>query len=194
MQASGTVQRSRMSPTSSITAATCASGNGAVAELVAGIDDLHADRAGVDVALALPVASARVPGAALLGHQREDAAVLLDQVVGRDLGLGIAQPRRAPPRRSACRCSAGRSCPAARCGRRSWGWARRMGVIRARFRISSSSGVTWLRRSAMISTPASATTVPDDPRAANRSPMIATPSAMVASGVIRVSGWSRFAS
>ncbi len=34
-----------------------------------------------------------MPGAALLGHQAEDPAVLLDQVVGRDLGFRIAHPR-----------------------------------------------------------------------------------------------------
>ena len=64
-----------------------------VAELVAGVDDLDADRATVDVALALPERLAGVPGAARLRHEGEDAAVLLDHIVGRDPGRRIAQPR-----------------------------------------------------------------------------------------------------
>jgi hypothetical protein len=65
---------------------------GAVTPLMAGIDDLDADRDGVDVLLALPPALAGVPGAALLRDQAEHAPVLLDQVMGADPGLGVAQP------------------------------------------------------------------------------------------------------
>ncbi len=58
---------------------------------MAWVDDLDADRSGVAVAVALPERDPRVPGAALLGDQSEDATVLLDQIVGRHLGLRIAQ-------------------------------------------------------------------------------------------------------
>src|SRR5690606_23891290 len=66
-------------------------GEQAIAELMARIDDFDADRGGVDVGLALPGAAPGVPGAALLRHQAQDRAVLVDDVVGRDLGLGIAK-------------------------------------------------------------------------------------------------------
>ncbi len=60
---------------------------------MARIDDLDADGGGVDVGLALPGAAPGVPGPALFGHQTQDGAVLIDDVVGRDLGLGVAQAR-----------------------------------------------------------------------------------------------------
>ncbi len=62
-----------------------------VAELVAGIDQLDADGAGVDVPLAGPAGHAGVPGAPVLGHQLEDPTVLLDHVVGAHLGGGVAE-------------------------------------------------------------------------------------------------------
>uniref|UniRef100_A0A0N5A0A3 PE-PGRS family protein n=1 Tax=Parastrongyloides trichosuri TaxID=131310 RepID=A0A0N5A0A3_PARTI len=58
---------------------------------MARIDDLDADGGGVDVGLALPGAATGVPGPALFGHQTQDGAVLIDDIVGRDLGLGVAQ-------------------------------------------------------------------------------------------------------
>ena len=61
-----------------------------VAELVAGIDQLDTDGTGVDVPLAGPAGHARVPGAPVLRHKAEDAAVLFDHVVGADLRGWIA--------------------------------------------------------------------------------------------------------
>src|SRR5262249_37391083 len=46
----------------------------------------------VDVAFARPIADAGMPSAALFIHQPIDAAILVDQIVAADLGLGIAQP------------------------------------------------------------------------------------------------------
>ena len=60
---------------------------------MAGIDQLDADRARVDVAMAAPERDAGVPGAAILRHQAEDAAVLLDHVVRADLRRRVAHPR-----------------------------------------------------------------------------------------------------
>ncbi len=62
----------------------------AIAEFVAGIDDLDADRTAIDVGVALPERHAGVPGAALFGHQAIDLASFVDAIVRRDLGLGIA--------------------------------------------------------------------------------------------------------
>ncbi len=65
----------------------------AVAEFVAGIDDLDADRDGIHIGLALPIGDPGMPGAALLRHQAIDAAILLDQVVAGDarrIGVGQA--------------------------------------------------------------------------------------------------------
>ena len=81
-----------MSLARATSASICAQLERAIAELVAGIDDLDPDRAGVDVALALPGADAGVPGALLLRHHAIDLAVLVDHVVRADLGLRVAQP------------------------------------------------------------------------------------------------------
>ena len=68
-------------------------GKGAIAEFMAGIDQLDADGAGIDVARAGPIGNARMPGAALFRHQRIDRAILVDHVMRRDFGGGIAHPR-----------------------------------------------------------------------------------------------------
>ena len=49
---------------------------------------------GIEAGLAAPEGHPRMPGAPLLGDQTEDAAVLLDQIVRRDLFLGVAQARK----------------------------------------------------------------------------------------------------
>jgi hypothetical protein len=64
----------------------------AIAELVSGVDQFDADRAAIDVALALPGADSRMPGAALFGNQAVGGPLLVDHVMRADLGLGIAQP------------------------------------------------------------------------------------------------------
>ncbi len=64
-----------------------------IAELMARIDDLYADGGGVAVVLAAPAPRPGMPGAPFFGHKLEDPAVLLDQIMGRHLGLGVAQPR-----------------------------------------------------------------------------------------------------
>ena len=64
----------------------------AIAELVAGIGDLDADRARVDVGLARPEGFAGVPGALAFVDQPERAPVLEDEIVRRDGGARIAQP------------------------------------------------------------------------------------------------------
>jgi uncharacterized protein (DUF2236 family) len=58
---------------------------------VAGIDDLDADRAVVQILLALPARHPRMEGALLLRNETPDRAVLLDDVVRADLCLGVAQ-------------------------------------------------------------------------------------------------------
>ena len=77
---------------SAITAAIWRIGKSRIAEIVSGIDDLDADRAGVDVGLARPGRHAGVPGAARLRHELHDAAVLVDEVMARHPRLGVAQP------------------------------------------------------------------------------------------------------
>ena len=77
---------------------------------MAGIGDLDADRAGVDVGLAGPVADAGMPGAALLRHQLQRVAVLEDEIMRRRParpGCRAIAALRPPP---ACRCSAGSAC------------------------------------------------------------------------------------
>src|SRR5690625_4506272 len=56
---------------------------GAVAPLVARVDQLDPDRAIVDAALALPEGEPGVPGSATFRHKAPEGAVLLDAVVGR---------------------------------------------------------------------------------------------------------------
>jgi hypothetical protein len=58
---------------------------------MAGMSDLDADGAGVDVAHARPGSGARVPGPVGLRHHLHDASVLEHEVMGRDLGGRVAQ-------------------------------------------------------------------------------------------------------
>ena len=64
----------------------------AVAELVAGIMNLDADRAGVEVGFAGPQALPGMPGAFELAHHLGDASILVDKVVAGDLRLFPGQP------------------------------------------------------------------------------------------------------
>ncbi len=59
---------------------------------MAGIGDLDADRAGVDVGFAGPVRGAGMPGAAAFRHELEGMAVLEDEVVRGHLRDRVAQP------------------------------------------------------------------------------------------------------
>jgi hypothetical protein len=54
------------------------------------IDDLDADGGGVDLAAAAPDALARMPGALVLAHKLEDAAILLDHIMRAHRELWIA--------------------------------------------------------------------------------------------------------
>src|SRR3546814_5236716 len=63
---------------------------------MARIDQLDADRTCVDVADATPVGHAGMPGALTFLDQPVDGAVLVEDVMGTDLGNGVAQ---APQRR-----------------------------------------------------------------------------------------------
>src|SRR5687768_8421099 len=56
------------------------------------IGDLDADRTRVDVVFSGPRRSAGVPGAAVLGDKRQDAPVLMDEIVRRNLAVAAAQP------------------------------------------------------------------------------------------------------
>ena len=58
-------------------------GEFAVAPFVAGIDDLDPDRDVVQTVLAEPARNPGVKGAAFLGHQPPDRAVLLDEIMRR---------------------------------------------------------------------------------------------------------------
>jgi len=60
------------------------------------IDDLDADRMGIDVAASPPTAFAGVPCALLLGHHLDDAAVLMHEIVAGHAALWIAQPTHRP--------------------------------------------------------------------------------------------------
>ena len=62
-----------------------------VAVVVAGIGNLDADRAGVDVGFAGPRRSARMPGTALLGDHLDDVTVLDHHVVSGDFARRRAQ-------------------------------------------------------------------------------------------------------
>ena len=56
--------------------------------IVAGVDDLDADRTGIDVGLAGPERFAGVPGAPALLHELHDTAVLMDKIMAGDLAAG----------------------------------------------------------------------------------------------------------
>src|SRR6266702_7566577 len=64
-----------------------------IAPVMAAIDDLDTDRAGVDVFLAGPMRRAGVPGALALWHALHDAAVFEHDVMRRNLGAGGAELR-----------------------------------------------------------------------------------------------------
>jgi hypothetical protein len=62
-----------------------------IAEVVAGIDDLDADGARVDVALPFPGRDPGMPGAPQLRHALNRAAILEHHIVRRDLARRLAQ-------------------------------------------------------------------------------------------------------
>ena len=62
-----------------------------IAVLVPRIDNLDADRSGIDVGLAFPEAPPRMPGPAGFRHALQDAAILVDDIVGRDFRTRITQ-------------------------------------------------------------------------------------------------------
>jgi hypothetical protein len=62
-----------------------------IAEVMAGIDDLDADRARIDVGRAFPGRGPGMLGAARFGHELHDATVLENEIVARDLGRRIAE-------------------------------------------------------------------------------------------------------
>ena len=55
-----------------------------VVEFVAGVVNLDADGAGVDIVLARPMGVARVPGAHVFGHHLRDAPLFVHQIVAGD--------------------------------------------------------------------------------------------------------------
>src|SRR5947208_15039039 len=73
-----------------------------IAEIVPRIGDLDADRARVDVLLALPAGNAGKPGAARLGHALDDAAVLVDEVMRGYAGVRITADAAQTLERSLC--------------------------------------------------------------------------------------------
>jgi len=66
---------------------------GPVAAAVPRVDQFDADRAGVNIVGAGPAGDAGVPGAPRLVDEAQDRPVLVDAVVGADLGGGIAEAR-----------------------------------------------------------------------------------------------------
>ena len=78
-------------------------GNGAIAELMAGIDELDTDGGAVDIGNVAPFAFARMPGAFSFINQAEYAAVFLDHIMRADFCRRIAKARQAlrRPRRHA---------------------------------------------------------------------------------------------
>jgi hypothetical protein len=64
-----------------------------IAEAVAAVADLDADRARIDVGLVFPARDAGVPGPARLWHELPDLAALVDDVMARHLGDRITQAR-----------------------------------------------------------------------------------------------------
>ena len=63
-----------------------------IAMLVARVLNLDADRMRVDVGLAAPVRSARVPGAQSFRHELRRAAGFIDHVMAGNAALGACQP------------------------------------------------------------------------------------------------------
>ena len=112
--------RSLMSATSGMSDAICSSGNGAIAEFVAGIDDLDPDARRIDVGHAPPARLARVPGALVLVDQAVDRSRLHRSDNGRRPSLRAMSAGRARLRRPAFRCNAARSSRPAAAARRSW--------------------------------------------------------------------------
>ena len=98
-----------------------------IAEIMPGIDDLDADRARVDVGVAAPDRYAGMPGAIGLLHELNDRAVLHHEIMRRHPRFRCRTAAAARHARSACRCSAARSCPAAPspAARRNWVSVRR---------------------------------------------------------------------
>src|SRR4029079_8601851 len=68
------------------------SGEIGIVEVVAGIMDLDADRAGIEVGLSRPAALPGMPGALRFCYDLRDPPFLVDQIVRRDLGLLAGQP------------------------------------------------------------------------------------------------------
>src|SRR6266699_6814101 len=73
-----------------------------IAEIVPRIGNLDADRARVDVLLALPAGNPGMPGAARLGHALDDAPVLVDEVMRGYAGVRIAADAAQTLERSLC--------------------------------------------------------------------------------------------
>ena len=65
---------------------------GAIAELMTGIDQLDPHAGGIDIGDPAPVALAGMPGATILANQAVDRAILFDQIMRGDLRCLIAQP------------------------------------------------------------------------------------------------------
>src|SRR5262245_47973994 len=63
-----------------------------IVEVVAGIMYLDADRAGIEIGLAVPETLPGVPGAESFWHHLRDAAFLVDQIMTGDLRLFARQP------------------------------------------------------------------------------------------------------
>src|SRR5580704_1265177 len=68
----------------------------AVNEVVAGIGDLDADRAGIDIGVAGPARYPGVPGALALRHHLNDTAIFEDEIVRRHLARGSTQMLQRP--------------------------------------------------------------------------------------------------
>ena len=99
---------------SAVTAAICRLGNGRIAVIVAGIDDLDADRTGIDVGLAGPGRFAGMPSTLALLNELHDAAVLMDKVVAGHIAAGSFEQLERGVGISHARCSAAKSYPGRR--------------------------------------------------------------------------------
>ena len=95
-------------------------GERAIAEFVAGIDDLDPDAGRIDVGDPAPVALAGVPGALVLVDQAEDRAILVDADNGPRPWPRARSAGRSRPRRRACRYNGARSSTPAAPARRNW--------------------------------------------------------------------------